>query len=56
MEYVIIKGCIPLFVAEESVESDEGWVSALIAPCIFPILQVYFIGLAVIECCTEKPH
>ena len=56
MEYVIVKGCIPPFVAEESVETNEGWVPALVTPCIFPILQVYFIKLAVIECRTEKPH
>jgi len=56
MEYVIVEGCIPLFVAEESVETNEGWVPELVTPCIIPILQVYFIKLAVIECRTEKPH
>ena len=56
MEYVVIKGCIPLFIAEESIKADESWMPALITPSILSILQVYFIELAVIECYAETPR
>lgn len=53
MQYMIIKGCVLLFVAEESIETYEGWMPAFIAPCVFPILQVPSIGCYVI-CCHLK--
>ena len=50
MEYVIVKVRVPLFIAEEPIKSNKSWVAALIAPGVFPILQMDFVELAVVKC------
>ena len=50
MEYMIVKVRVPLFIAEEPIESNKSGVSQLVAPCIFPILQVNFVEPAVVKC------
>ena len=56
MQCVGVESQVPAIVAESPIQPHQSRVGPFIAPCVLPVLQLYFLELAGVEGLAELSH